>query len=109
MRSIKLTLEYDGTNYCGWQIQAHKNTTRGRRGKKRFHKHKKSIQEIIEGLLQRILCEKIRLIVSGRTDAGAHALGQVANFKTNSRIALKKLHWALNGLSPPVWVLKLKE
>lgn len=100
MRNIKLTIEYDGTNYCGWQIQAHKVTLRKGQGKARLRRQKKSIQGIIEGFLQRILCEKIRLIVSGRTDAGVHALGQVANFKTNSGIALQKLHWALNGLLP---------
>jgi tRNA pseudouridine38-40 synthase len=100
MRNIKLTLEYDGTNYCGWQMQAQKVILRKRGGKARPHRQKKSIQETIERLLQRILCEKIRLIVSGRTDAGVHALGQVANFKTNSNIALRKLRWALNGLLP---------
>lgn len=100
MRNIKLTIEYAGTNYCGWQIQAHKFTSRKRRGQARAHRQKKSIQEIIERLLQKILCEKIGLIVSGRTDAGVHALGQVANFKTNSGIALQKLRWALNGLLP---------
>jgi len=117
MRNIKLTVEYDGTNYCGWQIQSHpstplragKVTLRLRSGQAKLpfdsaqgrqsHK-KKSIQETIEATLQRILCEKIRLIVSGRTDAGVHALGQVANFKTNSRISLRKLRWALNGLLP---------
>jgi tRNA pseudouridine38-40 synthase len=86
MRNLKLKIEYDGTNYCGWQVQ-------------KGHQLK-SIQEVIEKTLQRILQEKIKLIASGRTDAGVHALGQVANFKTNSKIALEKLQRALNGLLP---------
>lgn len=106
MRNIRLTIEYDGTNYCGWQIQAHKVIPRKRR---HSHRQKKSIQEIIEGLLQRVLCEKIRLVVSGRTDAGVHALGQVANFKTNSGIPLQKLRWALNGLLPEDIVISKAE
>jgi tRNA pseudouridine38-40 synthase len=100
MRNIKLTLEYDGTNYCGWQIQAHKVTPGKRKGQGKSHRQKKSIQETIEKVLCKILDEKIRLAVSGRTDAGVHALGQVANFKTNSGIELQKLRWALNGLLP---------
>ncbi len=103
MRNIKLTIEYDGTNYCGWQIQVRKVTrSQGRK--------KKSIQETIEKVLCKILSEKIWLSVSGRTDAGAHALGQVANFKTNSRISLGKLRWALNGLLPEdVVITKIEE
>lgn len=87
MRNLKLEIEYAGTNYCGWQRQNSKQ-------------HKKSIQEIIEKTLQRILQEKVRLIASGRTDAGVHALAQVANFKTNSKIPPDKLQVALNGLLP---------
>ncbi len=93
MRNLKLTIEYDGKNYCGWQIQ----------NSSRFTVHgsqKKSIQETIEKALQKILQEKARLIASGRTDAGVHALAQVANFKTNSNIAAEKLQKGLNGLLP---------
>jgi len=86
MRNLKLEIEYDGTNYAGWQVQAHQK--------------KKSIQEVIEKTLQKILREKVRLVVSGRTDAGAHAKAQIANFKTNSVITLNKLRLALNGLLP---------
>jgi len=85
-RNIKLEIEYDGTAYCGWQVQV-------------SHKHK-SIQETIEKALHKILQEKIRLIASGRTDAGVHALAQVANFKTHSQIGLAKLQKALNGNLP---------
>lgn len=93
MRNIKLEIEYDGTNYCGWQVQNSPQST--------VHSsQKKAIQQTIEKVLSKILQEKIRLIASGRTDAGVHAKGQVANFKTNSQIPLKKLQVALNSLLP---------
>jgi tRNA pseudouridine38-40 synthase len=91
MRNLKITLEYDGTNYCGWQIQNRRPSSVVRRP---------SIQETIEKTLQRILQEKVKIIASGRTDAGVHALAQVANFKTNSNISLEKLQRALNGILP---------
>jgi tRNA pseudouridine38-40 synthase len=94
MRNLKLEIEYEGTNYCGWQIQKSHHVTTSPSQKPR------SIQETIERTLQRILQEKVRLIASGRTDAGVHALAQVANFKTNSKIPSDKLQVALNGLLP---------
>jgi len=93
MRNIKLIIEYDGTNYCGWQVQNSRQSSV-------VSHQKKAIQEVIEKNLQKILQEKVRLIASGRTDAGAHAQAQVANFKTNSKISLEKLQKALNGLLP---------
>lgn len=97
MRNIKLEIEYDGTNYCGWQVQTHQ-------------KHKPSIQDTIEKVLRKILQEKINLIGSGRTDAGVHAKAQVANFKTSSGINLNKLRRALNGLMPDeIAVSKIEE
>ena len=96
MRNIRLTIEYDGTNYCGWQVQK--------------RSQKKSIQGTIEKALQKILQEKIRIIGSGRTDAGVHAQAQVANFKTNSDTALDKLQKGLNALLPDdIAVTKIKE
>lgn len=92
MRNIKLTIEYDGTNYSGWQCQ--KSKVQSKKSKV------KTIQETIEKALQRILGEKIKVIGSGRTDAGVHAFGQVANFKTTSGIKLDKLLVGLNGLLP---------
>jgi len=100
MRNIKLRIEYDGTNYCGWQIQNCRSSLLPRRQAGVSRRSKKSIQETIEKVLQRILQEKVSLIGSGRTDAGVHAKAQVANFKTNSNMALKKLFRALNGLLP---------
>lgn len=84
MTNIKLTIEYEGTQYCGWQRQ----------------KGFLSIQEILEEKISQITQEKIKLIGSGRTDAGVHALGQVANFKTHSNIPLIKLPLILNHLLP---------
>ena len=89
-RNIKLTLEYDGENYHGWQRQPQVPT----------------IQGTIEASLAEIVREKVNLIGSGRTDAGVHARGQVANFKTKSRIPLRNLKAALNGLLPKDIVIK---
>ncbi|MDI6758920.1 MAG: tRNA pseudouridine(38-40) synthase TruA [Candidatus Omnitrophota bacterium] len=91
MRNIRLEIEYDGTNYCGWQIQ-NRHTSGA--------KYRWSIQEVIEKTLQKILQEKIKIIASGRTDAGVHARAQTANFKTNNNISPEKLQKALNGLLP---------
>ncbi len=84
MINIKLTIEYEGTQYCGWQRQ----------------KGLLSIQEILEEKISQITQEKITLYGSGRTDAGVHALGQVANFNTNSIIPCIKLPMILNHLLP---------
>ena len=95
MRNIKLTIEYDGTAYAGWQCQ-----------KPRL----KTIQQIMEAVLRRILQEKIKLAVSGRTDAGVHAQAQVANFKTGASLTLEKLQKALNGLLPgDIAVVRVEE
>ncbi len=83
-KNIKLVICYDGTNYHGWQIQ----------------KNKATIQGIIESKLKFIIGEQIRIIGSGRTDAGVHAISQVANFKTYSEIEPFNLKKALNSLLP---------
>lgn len=80
MRNIKLTIEYDGKDFNGWQKQ----------------KSKLNIQGEIERAIKEITNEDAELIASGRTDAGVHALGQVANFKTNSSIPIEKIPIALN-------------
>lgn len=90
MRNIKLLIEYDGTNYLGWQIQ--------RRGP--------TIQGMIEEKLKLIAKEEIHLIGSGRTDAGVHAMAQVANFKTNTSIDVNSLKRALNSLLPKDILIK---
>ena len=84
MRNIKLVIEYDGTNYLGWQVQAKGLTVQG----------------TIEEKLALLTGETVHLLGSGRTDAGAHALGQVANFKTKSRMEVQTFQKALNSLLP---------
>ncbi len=92
MHNIKLTISYDGTHFSGWQKQ---NTPEAAPRTQR-----KTIQGIIEAILEKIFQKKITLIGSGRTDAGVHAVGQVANFKTEKYIQPAKLIKALNGLLP---------
>jgi tRNA pseudouridine38-40 synthase len=84
MRNIKLTIEYDGTGYHGWQIQPNYPT----------------IQGILQERVGVITGERISLIASGRTDAGVHAFGQVANFRTESRISAESLKRGVNSLIP---------
>ena len=84
MRNIKLVIEYDGTNYHGWQVQLNALT----------------IQEVIENKIEIMTQERVRLIASGRTDRGVHALGQVASFKTSSSIPVNGLRHGLNRLLP---------
>ena len=84
MRNIKLTIEYDGTNFSGWQIQ----------------KDKRTIEQELETTLFKILKEEVKVIGSGRTDAGVHAMGQVANFVTDKTIKPEELLCALNTLLP---------
>lgn len=93
MRTIKLTLEYDGTDYLGWQIQP----------------HGKTIQGVLEDCLKQITGEEVHVIGSGRTDAGVHALAQVAHFKTKSPIEIHSLHRALNSLLPKDILIKKVE
>jgi tRNA pseudouridine38-40 synthase len=82
--NIKLTIEYDGTDYCGWQAQP----------------NGKSVQQTIEAALEQILGAKVRLNGSGRTDSGVHALGQVANFICDGEVDLWRLQRGLNGVTP---------
>lgn len=84
-RNLKLTIEYDGTHFFGWQVQKNKRQT---------------IQVVLEKTLRKILSEKVAVIASGRTDAGVHAFAQVANFFTNSRMPLEKIYLGLNALLP---------
>lgn len=85
MYNIKLTLEYDGTNYSGWQIQ--KNTSN-------------TIQEELEKALTIINKKPVKVQGSGRTDAGAHALGQVASVMLDVLIPVDRIPIALNSLLP---------
>jgi len=92
-RNIKLVLEYDGTAYRGWQRQGNLPT----------------IQKILEESIARITQEPVILHGSGRTDAGVHALNQVANFRTSSRIPAANLLRGLNSLLPGDIVIRETE
>jgi tRNA pseudouridine38-40 synthase len=86
MRNIKLTISYDGTDFNGWQTQPGYRT----------------VQEVLENAIADLTGEpRIRLNASGRTDAGVHAVGQVANFYTASRLPPDKLLRAVNARLPP--------
>jgi len=84
MRNIKLIIEYDGTNYSGWQRQL----------------NAPSIQQAIEEAVLRITGEGVPVIGAGRTDSGVHARGQVANFFTSSSIPPERFSYALNSVLP---------
>lgn len=84
MTNIKLVIQYDGTNYCGWQRQ----------------QNGISIQEKIENAIFLVTGEIVNLTGSGRTDRGVHATGQVGNFKTNSAIPPDRFKYALNSKLP---------
>lgn len=110
MHNTKIVIEYDGTNYCGWQIQNHRSSflPAGRHGVVRGSK--KAIQETIEKALQKILQEKIKVTGSGRTDSGVHAQAQVANFKSKTKFNALKMQSALNGILPAdVRIKKVQE
>jgi tRNA pseudouridine38-40 synthase len=85
MRNIKLTLAYDGTDFSGWQIQPGQPTIQG------------ALTDALEKLTQ----HRPAIYGAGRTDAGVHAAGQVANFKTESPISAPDFQRALNALLPP--------
>ncbi|MDO8747946.1 MAG: tRNA pseudouridine(38-40) synthase TruA [Candidatus Omnitrophota bacterium] len=100
MRNIKLIIEYDGTNYAGWQIQNSPQSAPIRQAGAVHRPQTKTIQETIEKVLEKILQEKVKVIGSGRTDSGVHALAQTANFRTHSLLAVSKIQKALNSLLP---------
>jgi tRNA pseudouridine38-40 synthase len=84
IKNFKIIVEYDGSNYCGWQRQNNDPT----------------IQETIEQALWKMTDQKISVIASGRTDAGVHAWGQVANFKCDTRLNDSDFLGGLNSLTP---------
>ena len=85
MRTLRLVIEYDGTHFAGWQSQ----------------KSDRTVQDALEQALHILLKEPVRLIGAGRTDAGTHALGQVAHFQTEAALPTDRLLRSLNGLLPP--------
>ena len=93
MKRIGIVVAYDGTNYSGWQIQPNAVT----------------IQGVLNETLTSLLGEKIEVMGASRTDAGVHALGNVAVFDTNTRIPGEKISYALNQFLPPDIRIQLSE
>jgi tRNA pseudouridine38-40 synthase len=85
MRNIKLTLEYDGTEFHGFQRQPRLRTVQG----------------VLEERFSRALREPIKVVGAGRTDAGVHAVGQVVNFRTTRPVPLERMASVLNAVLPP--------
>ena len=83
-KRVFLKIAYDGTNYCGWQIQDNGIT----------------VEEMINKALSELLGEKIAVIGASRTDSGVHALGNVAVFDTETKIPAEKISFALNQRLP---------
>lgn len=93
MKNVKLTIEYEGTNYHGWQSQI----------------NALAISDVISTSLTKLTGETCNLIGSSRTDVGVHALGQVANFKTTASIPGDKYSYALNSFLPRDIVIRKSE
>jgi tRNA pseudouridine38-40 synthase len=85
MRNIKVTLAYDGTGFHGWQIQPGQPTVQG----------------LIADVVRQLTEDHVTIHAAGRTDAGVHAWGQVANFKTESHLTPQELARGMNALLPP--------
>ena len=92
-KNIKLIIEYDGTNFCGWQSQ----------------KRDRNVQDVVSEAIEKVIQHKVKLIGSGRTDSGVHSLGQVANFKTNSKLPLESIVLGANANLPDDVVIKSAE
>ncbi len=84
MKRIKLTVAYDGTDYCGWQVQ----------------KNGLTVEEVLNKALSRLTGENITVTGASRTDAGVHAQGNVAVFDTDTQIPPERLIYALNTVLP---------
>ncbi len=94
VRNIKLTLEYDGTSYCGWQRQPKVSTVQG----------------CLEKGLASVFKQEVKTVAAGRTDAGVHATGQVVSFKLENRISLSVVKTAINSCLPDkIRIKKVKE
>ncbi|MFQ5861885.1 MAG: tRNA pseudouridine(38-40) synthase TruA [Candidatus Brocadiales bacterium] len=102
MRNIKLVIEYEGTNYAGWQEQRIKDpSTKG--------SPPPTIQACVRDAIGKVAGEKVVLYAASRTDTGVHALGQVANFKTSADLPIQKFVPAINYYLPPEVVVRSAE
>lgn len=94
MKNIKIIIEYDGTNYCGWQKQEGLKTIEGE----------------IEKAIYKSTGQNVKLYASGRTDAGVHAMAQVANFKIDTTIPAERIKYPLNDKLPEdIVIIKSEE
>ena len=84
-RTLRLDLEYDGTGFVGWQVQASGRTVQGE----------------LQRALRRLLQDEVTPVGSGRTDAGTHALGQVAHIHTDNGLGVEQILRGVNALLPP--------
>ena len=94
MRNIKMVIEYDGSAYYGWQRQK---------------EHFLTVQQVLEERVEAMTGERVVVISSGRTDAGVHALNQVVNFRTETKIPSGKFLLGMNSLLPSDIVVKSVE
>ena len=84
MKRVKLIVAYDGTNYCGWQVQPNGIT----------------IEQVLNENLSKLLGEEITVTGASRTDSGVHSMGNVAIFDTETRMPADKISFALNQRLP---------
>ncbi len=92
-RNIRLLVEYDGSNYHGWQRQ----------------ENAPSVQETLENAIEQLTGETVRVTAAGRTDAGVHARGQVVNFRLRSALPVRNIYMGLNAYLPADVVVKKAE
>lgn len=120
MRNFRLTIEYDGTNYNGWQVQSRtERRIGGRVGPVRNIKDAaciskisnrvRTIQGILEDAIFKLFSKRVRLVSSSRTDSGVHAEGHIANFKVSTKLRPLQIKEALNSLLPDDIVVKSVE
>ncbi|NMD04659.1 MAG: tRNA pseudouridine synthase A [Deltaproteobacteria bacterium] len=93
MRNFKMVVEYDGSAYRGWQRQ----------------KNGLSIQQVLEEAIKKITAQKVSVIGSGRTDAGVHALNQVASFRCATKLPVNSIYRGVNSVLPEDIVVKEME
>lgn len=112
MRTLQLIIAYEGTRYAGWQRQksSSQHLAPSTKQKANSSRQKATIQETVEAVLERILQEPVRVVASGRTDAGVHAQAQAAHLKTHAKMPVARLFYSANQLLPKdIAILKIRE